>query len=114
MMLQLSTRTSGDVVIVDCIGKIVYCEEAAALRGYVLGLLNRYQQIVLDLSGVTRIDSHGIGSMVSLWASVRNGGGDIKLVAPASCVVDAFTTTNLMSLFTPFETAEQAVATFAA
>ena len=114
MMLQLNTRTSGDVVIVDCIGKIVYCEEAASLRGYVLGLLNRYHEIVLDLSGVTRIDSHGIGTLVSLWASAPKSSGDLKLAAPASCVLDAFTITHLMSLFAPFETTEQAVASFAA
>lgn len=113
MMLQLSTHTSGDAVIVGCTGKIVYCEEAAFLRGYVLGLLNRYHQIVLDLSAVTRIDSHGIGTIVSLWASARNSGGDVKLAAPASCVLDAFTITNLMSLFTSFETTEQAVTSFA-
>lgn len=114
MMLQLSTRSSGDVLIVDCAGKILYCEEVAFLRGYVLGLLNRHHQIVLDLSSVTRIDSHGIGTIVSLCASARNSGGELKLASPSSCVLDAFTITNLTSLFTPFETAEQAVASFAA
>jgi len=114
MMLHLSTHTSGDVVIVDCTGKIAYCEEAAFLRGYVTGLLNQHHNIVLDLSGVTRIDSNGIGTMVGLWTLARNSGGELKLAALTSCAHDAFTITKLKCFFSTFETAEQAVASFAA
>jgi len=114
MMLHLNTRTSGDAVIVDCTGKIVYSEEAAFLQSYVKGLLNQHHQIVLDLSGVTRIDSHGIGTMVDLWSSARNSGGDLKLAALSRRVQDAFTITKLMSLFSTFETAVEAAASFAA
>jgi anti-sigma B factor antagonist len=114
MMLHLSTHTSGDAVIVDCIGKIVYCEEAAFLRGFVRGLLNQHHHIVLDLSGVTQIDSQCIGTMVGSWASVRNSGGDVTLAALSRRVQDALTITKLMSLFSTFETAEKAAASFAA
>ena len=113
MMLHLSTRTSDGAIIVYCTGKIVYCEEAAFLSSYVTGLLNQHHQIVLDLSGVTRIDSHGIGTIVNLWASARNSGGDLKLAALNSCVQDAFTIAKLESLFSTFETADEAAASFA-
>jgi len=114
MLLHLSTRTSGDAMIVDCTGKIVYSEEAVALRTYVTGLLNQHHRIVLDLSGVTRIDSHGIGTMVGLWATARKNGGDLKLAALSNSVQDSFTIARLVSLFSTFETAEQAAASFAA
>jgi anti-sigma B factor antagonist len=101
-------------VIVDCTGNIVYREEAAFLQSYVRGLLNQHRQIVLDLSGVTRIDSHGIGTIVSLWASTRNRRGDLKLAALSRRVQDALTISKLRSLFNTFETAEQAAASFTA
>lgn len=113
MMLQLSTRMSGDAVIVGCTGKIVYGEEAAFLSSYVVGFLSQHHHIVPDLSGVTRIDSNGIGIMVTLWASARNSGGDLKLAALGRRVQDVFTITKLTSLFSTFETAEQAAASFA-
>ena len=114
MTLHLSTRTSGDAVIVDCAGNIVYCEEAAFLQSYVRSLLEQHHHIVLDLSAVTWIDSHGIGTMVGLWASARKSGGDLKLAALNSRVQNVFTITKLMSMFSTFETAEQAAASCAA
>ena len=114
MTLHLSTHMSGDAVIVDCTGSIVYCEEAAFLQSYVRSLLDQHHQIVLDLSGVTWIDSHGIGTMVGLWASARKGSGDLRLAALNSQVQNTFTITRLISLFSTFETADQAAASFVA
>ena len=69
---------------------------------------------MLALTGVTWIDSHGIGTLVGLWASARKGGGDLKLAALNSRVQNVLTITKLMSMFSTFETAEQAAASCAA
>ena len=114
MTLHLSTHMSGDAAIVDCTGNIAYCEEAAFLQSYVRSLLEQHHQIVLDLSGVGWIDSHGIGTMVGLWASARKSGGDLRLAALGTQVKNAFTITRLTSLFNTFETVDQAAASFAA
>src|ERR1700739_4395209 len=64
MALKISTHEAGSVTVVSCSGRIVFGEEAADLREVVKSLLERNQQIVIDLGGVTYIDSGGLGTLV--------------------------------------------------
>ena len=66
LKLSLETRNRGDVVIVHCQGRIVYRDEAAALSSLVGELLQDGSRVVLDLSGVSSMDSAGIGELALL------------------------------------------------
>jgi len=112
MLLKTSTRILGDVVIIDCYGKIVMGEETAELRHQVKGLLNESRQIVLNLADVSYIDSSGLGTLVGLYSSARNAGGEIKLAALTGRVKDVLQITKLGSIFEFYDTAEEAAATF--
>jgi len=72
--LSLETRNHSDVVIVHCQGRIVYRDEAAALSRLVGELLQHSSKLVLDLSGVSSMDSAGIGELALLqtWAQEKN------------------------------------------
>ncbi|HKI00020.1 MAG TPA: STAS domain-containing protein [Candidatus Sulfotelmatobacter sp.] len=74
MKLSLETRNHSDVVIVHCQGRIVYRDEAAALSRLVGELLQHSSKLVLDLSGVSSMDSAGIGELALLqtWAQEKN------------------------------------------
>ncbi len=112
-MLHLSTHNIGDAAIVDCNGKIVYGDEIAFFQKFVKDLSDQHHWIVLDLSGVTHLDSNGIGTIVSLWASLRNIGGDLRLAALSSRVHDVLAISKLTTLLGVFDTPEQAAASFA-
>jgi hypothetical protein len=60
-------------------GAILFGEESVSLRIRVNDLLGKSPKFVLDLGGVTRIDSGGLGTLVALLTSARKVGGDIKL-----------------------------------
>ena len=66
MKLSLETRNRGDVIVVHCQGRIVYRDEAAALSRLVGEILERGSKLVLELSGVSTMDSAGIGELVLL------------------------------------------------
>ena len=112
MLLKTSTRSQGDVTIIDCYGKIVMGEETAYLRHQVKDLLNESRHIVLNLADVNYMDSSGIGTLVGLYSSARNGGGEIKLAALTGRVKDALQITKLGSIFEFYHTAEEAASTF--
>ncbi len=112
MLLKTSTRTLGGVVIIDCYGKIVMGEETAVLRHQVKDLLNESRQIVLNLADVNYIDSSGLGTLVGLYSSARNAGGEIKLAALTGRVKDVLQITKLGSIFEFYNTAEEAASTF--
>ena len=111
-MLKTSTRRLGSVIIVDCYGRIVMGEETASLRQQVKDLLDQSQQIVLNLADANYIDSSGLGTLVGLYTSARNIGGEIKLAALTARVKDVLQITKLGSIFDFHDTPEQAAASF--
>ena len=95
LKLSLETRNSGDVIIVHCQGRIVYRDEVAALSRVVSEVLQHAKKLVLDLSGVSSMDSAGIGELALLqtWAQGKNV--NLKCAGPTSLVRDLLDLTNL-------------------
>lgn len=112
MLLQTSTRTVGNALVVDLSGRIVFGEETTALRDQVKDLLGQSKGIVLNLSHVSYIDSSGVGTLVAVYASARSAGGVIKLAALTGRVKDVLAITKLVSIFETFPTVEEAAASF--
>ncbi len=112
MLLQTSTRTVGNALVVDLSGRIVFGEETTRLRDQVKDLLGQSKGIVLNLSRVSYIDSSGVGTLVGVYASARSAGGVIKLAALTGRVKDVLAITKLGSIFETFPTVEEAAASF--
>ena len=100
MNIRTSTRQVGGVTIVDISGRIVLGEESASVRDLICDLLSKGQkQILLNLEAVDHIDSMGLGSLVGASVSVRNQGGELKLVNLPNKVADLMQLTKLYTLF---------------
>jgi anti-sigma B factor antagonist len=112
MALKISTHEAGVVTVVSCSGRIVFGEEAADLRDVVKGVLARAKQIVIDLSGVSYIDSGGLGTLVGLYTSARNQGGEIKLSNLTQRVHDQLQITKLITVFECYDNEQAAVNAF--
>ena len=74
MTLKMDTLLADGVTIVACTGRIVFGEEASGLRESLKKLLETTKRIVLNLSGVTYIDSGGLGTLVGVYSSARAQG----------------------------------------
>ncbi len=112
MALQMISRPFGDTRIIECGGRIVLGEESANFRQAVKEQLSECKQIVLDLGGVTYIDSIALGVLVALLISAQKAGGDIKLANLKPRLIDVLGVTKLMTLFQTFERAEDAAQSF--
>jgi len=112
MQLKLSTRTIDGVTVVDCSGRIIFGDEAAALRETVKKLLGDTKQIVLNLGQVNYIDSGGLGTLVALYTTARNSGGNVKLANLTQRVGDLLQVTKLLTVFEVYESVDQAVQAF--
>jgi anti-sigma B factor antagonist len=71
------------------------------------------KQILLNLGDVTYIDSSGIGELVSAFTTVRNQGGDLKLLNLTKKVHDLLQITKLYTVFDVKDDEASAVASFA-
>ncbi len=81
MSLKIDIRETGSVVILDLHGRLTLGEPLVALRDTVRELLEAEQKnLVLNMEGVTHIDSSGLGQLVGSYATVTNRGGHLKLL----------------------------------
>ncbi len=100
MNLKTSTRQIDGVTIVDCSGRITLGEGSVVLRDVVKDLLAKGQKkILLNLGDVNYIDSSGIGELVAAFTTVRNQGGELKLLNLTKKVHDLLQITKLYTVF---------------
>ena len=57
------------------------------------------KKIVLNLAHVDYIDSSGVGELVSSFTTVRNAGGELKLLSLSKKVQDILYVTKLYTVF---------------
>jgi anti-sigma B factor antagonist len=112
MQLRMNTRVQDGVLILDCIGRIVFGEESAALRESVKSAISGNSKVVLNLAEVNYIDSGGLGTLVSLYTTARNAGGALKLANLTRRVTDLLQVTKLVSVFEVFPDEQTAVRSF--
>ena len=100
MALQGTRRQIGDVTIVDFSGKITLGEGSAMLRKTIRDLTEAGdKKILLSLYDVDYIDSSGIGELVSAYTTVKNQGGELKLLNLTKKVHDLLQITKLYTVF---------------
>jgi anti-sigma B factor antagonist len=98
--MKASTRQVSGITIVDMSGRITLGEGSVILRDAIKDLLAKGQKkILLNLGDVSYIDSSGIGELVSAFTSVRNQGGELKLLNLTKKVHDLLQITKLYTVF---------------
>ena len=112
LKLSLETRQSGEVVIVHCQGRIVYREEAIALSSVVGEVLEPGRKVILDLSGVSAMDSAGIGELVLLYTQAQAKKAELKYANPRPYVKDLFDLTHVGSFLEIHPSVGEALAAF--
>jgi anti-sigma B factor antagonist len=113
MTMKASSRQIDGVTILDCSGRITLGEGSVVLRDLVRDLLSKGQKkILLNLGDVNYIDSSGIGEMVSAYTTVKNQGGELKLLNLTKKVHDLLQITKLYTVFDVKEDEATAVKSF--
>ena len=114
MSMKASTRQVDGVTIVDLSGRITLGEGSVVLRDTIKDLLGKGQKkILLNLGDVSYIDSSGIGELVSAFTSVRNQGGELKLLHLTKKVHDLLQITKLYTVFDVKDDEAGAISAFA-
>jgi anti-sigma B factor antagonist len=113
MSLKLSVRQAGNVALVDLSGRITLGEAAGELREKLKELLAQgCGNIVLNLAGISYIDSSGLGELVGGFASVSSRGGWLKLLHLQGRALELMQITKLYSVFETFTDEAEAVRSF--
>jgi anti-sigma B factor antagonist len=97
-VLQLEVEKQPAVILVHCAGKVII-ESCNLFSTTVRPLISEGKPIRVDLAKVSQVDSVGIGTFVSLWASAKNNDCDLKFINPSPQVRDLVETTRLHDMF---------------
>jgi anti-sigma B factor antagonist len=96
--LNFSVEEKGTAALVHCRGHLVAgvgSEFAAKIRTLIPG----HKRIILDLTDLTRVDSMGLGTLVSLYVSAKSGGSCLELINLGKQVRELLGITHLLGLF---------------
>jgi anti-sigma B factor antagonist len=111
--MRVTTRTRGDVTIIDLNGKITIGSGDIALRNAVhQAVESGATKVLINLHEVTTIDSSGVGELVSAYTTATNRGVRLKLVNLPDKVADILTVTQLITVFDVYESEDDAIAAF--
>jgi anti-sigma B factor antagonist len=113
MSIKVSTRQVDGVTILDLSGRITLGEGSVVLRDAIRDLIAKGDKnILLNLGDVSYIDSSGIGELVSAFTSVKNNGGELKLLNLTKKVHDLLQITKLYTVFDVKDDETTAVGSF--
>jgi anti-anti-sigma factor len=112
--LQISIRKSGDITILDLWGRSTIDGGESELLGSRLKELvaNGVRKLLLNLTDLTQVDTTGVGVIIRTYISLRDRGGELKLLCPCGRVLEVFRVLRLLKLIPSFEDETQALVSF--
>lgn len=112
--MQLDQRIVGNVAIVTVTGDITLNKGGdVLLKDKVQSLIQQgYKHLLLDLSGVSYVDSAGLGELVQAYATTKNRGGALKLLNVTKRLRDLLVVTKLLTVFDTYDNESTALASF--
>src|SRR5271170_2092248 len=90
----------GTISVITLRGKLMLGQDAAQLETLIPQLLKSGRMhVIFDLSGVTHIDSTGIGRFIDAYGRLGQAGGEMRLAGATGAVRDSFRVTRLDTVF---------------
>lgn len=111
--MALKEQLVEGIAILALKGKLLGGSETEELHGKLRQLQQRdINKIILDLRQVKRLNSSGLAALMVAKASLRNAGGDLKLVNVEGEVHSLFMITKLITIFETFSSVDRALESF--
>lgn len=111
--LNIKERQDGDVTVLDMNGDIRIDGGNVAYRKTIHRLLEEgRRKILLNLAGVSYIDSSGLGELISSRLTLNEKGGQIKLLHLTQRIRELMTITKLVTVFDIYESKSAALDSF--
>jgi anti-sigma B factor antagonist len=113
MRIEFKARKHDEITILEARGRLTLGEGTSELRRAIRELMAEGSiRILLNMAGVSHLDSSGLGELVASYTALRNAGGDLKLVSPGRRIHDLLNVTKLFTIFAAFENEPAALASF--
>jgi len=113
MQLTWTERPEHGVTIVALIGSLTHDESGGAVHRFVRQQLEAGQAcFLIDLAGITEVDSFGLGELVTAMADAKAAGGLVKLLYPGMALRGLLLIISLTRTLEMFDNEAKALCTF--
>ena len=112
--MHIDQKTAGDVTVISVNGDITLNQGGdVLLKDKIQSLLQQgHKKLVLDVGGVSYVDSAGLGQLVQIHATTKNNGGSLRLANVQKKLKDLLVVTKLVTVFDSHDSEAAAVASF--
>ena len=112
--MKLKTRKEdGDVAVLEMKGKVMGGPDFTLFNDELHQLVDEgIKKFVFDLSGVTWMNSSGLGILISGLTTIRNNGGELRLASITKKIESLFMITKLVTIFDTRDSVEEAIKSF--
>ena len=111
--MKISTKTTGDVVVLTLSGKIMGGPDYDLFRNEIQSQIEAGRlKVLLDFEKITFINSTGLGLLVSGYTSLTNAGGVLKVCSVGDRVGSLFYVTRMNDVFDILEDVDKGIAAF--
>lgn len=114
MILSIERKQiAPDITVLEMNGRIILGNNSREVELKLAELLNdQIRKIIFDLSGVTMLDSTGVGILVVSQAKIKKQGGELRIAGATGVVGEILQMTSVDKLVSIFPTAAAAAANF--
>ena len=113
MSVTINVREAGNVTIVEVAGRVTLGAAGPSIQDTVRELVDSlHTNIIIDLGGITYLDSSGLGQLVASAATATSRGGAIKLLNLTEQVYDLMLLTKLCTVLAIYADEATAVMSF--
>jgi anti-sigma B factor antagonist len=111
--MKYSESEKNGVMILHLKGDLLGGSDIAEFKEKLKLLLDAGKKhLLVDMSGVTYVNSSGIGMLISGMTTIVQAGGKFKICNIEKNIKNVFVITNLIKVFDTFNTIDEAIATF--
>ena len=111
--MQIAERSAGNVTVLDISGQITLSKGDLEFKDKINSLVHQgHKNILVNMAGVTHVDSAGLGELVAGYTTVTKAGGNMKLVGLTKRLHDLLAITKLLTVFDTFDSEADATKTF--
>ena len=111
--MEVELRESEGVIIADLEGRLVAGTGDQTLHDLINKLLAEgHKKIVVNLTGVTRLDSSGLGELVASSQVAQRFGSNVRFIKPGAAVRRVLEITRILPALEMHDSEDEAVRAF--
>jgi len=111
--MTIEQRSVDSVVVLDLSGRLVLGEGSGLLKDKINSVMfEGNKRLLLNLAGVTYMDSAGLGELIAANTTVTRQGGTVKVANLTKRVSDLLVITKVINVFDVHESEAEALKAF--